>query len=113
MTRSRGLANKQLSEPEAARPSRHGGRSLCSLDDALGEHLWGERVPVTPVKERKWTQYIDVGVKLIAADKAISDHAKTQVNERTKHFYRTMSPEAFLEVCERRAAATTSAKDKS
>merc|ERR1719469_202298 len=28
--------------------------------DELGQYLWGDDVPITPVKERKWTQYIAV-----------------------------------------------------
>merc|ERR1712128_155074 len=34
--------------------------------DELGEYLWGDNVPITNVKERKWTQYIAVANTLIA-----------------------------------------------
>jgi len=69
--------------------------------DALGGRLWGPRVPVVPVKDRKWTQYIGVGADLIENDGAIAAHVATQVRDRTEHFYRTMPPEAFLRVNQR------------
>lgn len=66
--------------------------------DALGELLWGASVPSCPVKERKWMQYIAVGLKLIAADPTIERAVAEQVRTRTEHFYRTMPPKAFLDV---------------
>ena len=77
--------------------------------DALGSILWGAAVKRTPVSLRKWTQYIAVAQELIEKDTTMRGLAADQVRERTKHFYRTMSPEAFLEVCERRAAAASNA----
>jgi hypothetical protein len=66
--------------------------------DALGSILWGAAVKRTPVSLRKWTQYIAVAQELIEKDTTMRGLAADQVRERTKHFYRTMSPEAFLEV---------------
>ena len=66
--------------------------------DELGELLWGEQVPITNVKERKWTQYIAVANTLIANDPAMAQHVSTQVSLRTEHFYRTMPPASFVEV---------------
>ena len=66
--------------------------------DELGELLWGEQVPITNVKERKWTQYIAVANTLIENDPAMAQHVATQVSLRTEHFYRTMPPETFVEV---------------
>ena len=60
--------------------------------DELGALLWGEQVPLTPVKERKWTQYIAVANTLIENDPAMAEHVATQVSLRTEHFYRTMPP---------------------
>ena len=54
--------------------------------------------PEVKVKDRKWTQYIAVAADCIEHDEAIAAHAATQVRERTEHFYRTMPPQAFLEV---------------
>mmetsp|Transcript_11574 Transcript_11574/g.19735 ORF Transcript_11574/g.19735 Transcript_11574/m.19735 type:complete len:538 (+) Transcript_11574:1-1614(+) len=66
--------------------------------DALGPLLWGQQVATSPVKLRKWTQYIDLSRELIEKDAACAEHAARQVAERTKHFYRTMPPETFVEV---------------
>jgi len=66
--------------------------------DALGSILWGAAVKRTPVSLRKWTQYIAVAQELIEKDTTMRGLAADQVRQRTKHFYRTMSPEAFLEV---------------
>ena len=66
--------------------------------DELGELLWGEQVPITNVKERKWTQYIAVANTLIENDPAMAQHVATQVSLRTEHFYRTMPPQTFLDV---------------
>ena len=64
----------------------------------LGDSLWGEGVPATPIKLRKWSQYIASSLSLIAEDAAIANAARTQVVKRREHFERTMNPEAFLEV---------------
>merc|ERR1712008_655306 len=66
--------------------------------DELGQYLWGDDVPITPVKERKWTQYIAVANTLIANDPTMATHVSNQVSSRTEHFYRTMPPASFLEV---------------
>ena len=66
--------------------------------DQLGPLLWGPNVAKCPVKLRKWTQYIGVGAKLIDHDAACAAHAAQLVNDRTKHFYRTMPPTSFVEV---------------
>ena len=66
--------------------------------DELGALLWGEQVPLTPVKERKWTQYIAVANTLIENDPAMAEHVATQVSLRTEHFYRTMPPASFVAV---------------
>merc|ERR1712128_307175 len=64
--------------------------------DELGEYLWGDNVPITNVKERKWTQYIAVANTLIANDPIMANHVSTQVSLRTEHFYRTMPPASFV-----------------
>jgi methionine synthase II (cobalamin-independent) len=66
--------------------------------DKLGPILWGPQTARGPVKLRKWTQYIAVGAELIEKDAACKQHAASQVSERTKHFYRTMPPQSFVEV---------------
>ena len=66
--------------------------------DELGEYLWGDNVPITNVKERKWTQYIAVANTLIANDTVMAKHVSTQVSLRTEHFYRTMPPASFVAV---------------
>eukprot|EP00812_Abedinium_dasypus_P012881 NODE_6386_length_510_cov_479.610989.p2 GENE.NODE_6386_length_510_cov_479.610989~~NODE_6386_length_510_cov_479.610989.p2 ORF type:complete len:80 (+),score=20.61 NODE_6386_length_510_cov_479.610989:135-374(+) len=43
-------------------------------------------------------QYITSGFKLIESDTAIAAHARKQVDERTKHFWRTLPPKSFVEV---------------
>lgn len=55
-------------------------------------------MPNVPIKERKWTQYIAVAASLIERDEKCRDHAAALVSKRTKHFYATMPPEAFVEV---------------
>ena len=55
-------------------------------------------MPITNVKERKWTQYIAVANTLIENDPAMAQHVATQVSLRTEHFYRTMPPASFVAV---------------
>jgi 5-methyltetrahydropteroyltriglutamate--homocysteine methyltransferase len=64
----------------------------------LGDRLWGEEVPLAPITERKWNQYIAAGLQLIRTDAAIAEHARTQVDNRTKHFWRTLPPKSFIAV---------------
>lgn len=64
----------------------------------LGEMLWGSDTISVPITARKWNQYIASGQKLIKADATIAAHARTQVDNRTKHFWRTLPPKSFVEV---------------
>lgn len=65
--------------------------------DELGAQLWGTETISVPLSERKWNQYIAAGTKLIGSDAAIAQHAREQVRLRTKHFWRTLPPQSFLE----------------
>jgi hypothetical protein len=64
--------------------------------DELGERLWGSDTVSVPISERKWNQYISSAFKLIDSDAAISEHAREQVDRRTKHFWRTLPPQSFV-----------------
>ncbi|CAE7231115.1 PKS40 [Symbiodinium sp. CCMP2592] len=64
----------------------------------LGESLWGRDAPSVRITQRKWNQYIAVAMKLIEEDEAIAGHARRQVEERRKHFWRTLPPSSFLAV---------------
>lgn len=66
--------------------------------EVLGERLWGSDTVSVPISERKWNQYIAAAQKLIGTDPAIADHARTQVDMRTEHFWRTMPPKSFVAV---------------
>eukprot|EP00439_Symbiodinium_sp_Y106_P009208 s15134_g1.t1 len=55
----------------------------------LGESLWGRHAPSVGITQRKWNQYIAVAMKLIEED---------EVEERRKHFWRTLPPSSFLAV---------------
>ena len=62
----------------------------------VGEMLWGDSVPRTPIHDRKWSQYIAAGARLIANNDYIRDAAATQVAKRTKHFLETLPPAAYV-----------------
>jgi thioredoxin reductase len=64
----------------------------------LGERLWGSETIAVPITDRKWNQYIAAGFKLISTDSAIAEHVRSQVDLRTKHFWRTLPPKSFVEV---------------
>jgi len=64
----------------------------------LGESLWGRHAPSVGITQRKWNQYIAVAMKLIEEDEVIAGHARHQVEERRKHFWRTLPPSSFLAV---------------
>jgi len=64
--------------------------------EGVGEMLWGDSVPRTPISKRKWSQYIAAGARLIANNDVIRDAAATQVKERTKHFFDTLPPAAYV-----------------
>lgn len=66
--------------------------------DVLGDQLWGRDTKSVPISQRKWNQYIGSAMKLIETDDQIAQHARQQVDMRTKHFYRTMPPKSFLAV---------------
>eukprot|EP00434_Breviolum_minutum_P038188 symbB.v1.2.033867.t1/scaffold4270.1/size42129/3 len=66
--------------------------------DVLGEQLWGSLTTSVPISQRKWNQYIASAMKLIEVDHQISEHARHQVEARTKHFWRTLPPSSFLAV---------------
>jgi len=66
--------------------------------EVLGERLWGSDTVSVPISERKWNQYIAAAQKLIGTDPAIAAHARTQVDVRTEHFWRTMPPKSFVAV---------------
>jgi methionine synthase II (cobalamin-independent) len=66
--------------------------------DELGERLWGSETVSVPISQRKWNQYISSAFKLIDSDAAISEHAREQVDRRTKHFWRTLPPQSFVAV---------------
>jgi len=66
--------------------------------EALGERLWGKDTISVPIAERKWNQYIAAAQKLINGDSAIAAHARTQVDLRTQHFWRTLPPSSFVAV---------------
>jgi len=69
--------------------------------DELGEKLWGARVPYTPIKSRKWSQYIASAANLIRTDSTLEGAAWDLVNNRTQHFNDTMPPTSFVEVNKR------------
>ncbi|CAE7229956.1 lolF1, partial [Symbiodinium microadriaticum] len=64
----------------------------------LGESLWGRDAPSVSINQRKWNQYIAAAMKLIEEDATIAGHARHQVEERRKHFWRTLPPSSFLAV---------------
>ena len=64
----------------------------------LGESLWGRDAPSVSISQRKWNQYIAAAMKLIEEDATIAGHARHQVEERRKHFWRTLPPASFLAV---------------
>jgi len=70
-------------------------------EDEVGHLLWGENVPTSPIRARKWSQYIEASANLIKAEKQginyFRDAARKQVDERTEYFYKTLPPEAYLE----------------
>jgi len=66
--------------------------------EELGECLWGSDTVSVPITQRKWNQYIAAGFKLINSDAAIAQHARTQVDKRTEHFWRTLPPQSFIAV---------------
>jgi hypothetical protein len=65
--------------------------------DELGEVLWGADTTSVPIGDRKWSQYIASGTKLIKRDEEIARHAREQVDKRAAHFWRTLPPQSFLE----------------
>eukprot|EP00613_Pedinella_sp_CCMP2098_P074214 CAMPEP_0171913182 /NCGR_PEP_ID=MMETSP0993-20121228/11575_1 /TAXON_ID=483369 /ORGANISM="non described non described, Strain CCMP2098" /LENGTH=2101 /DNA_ID=CAMNT_0012547131 /DNA_START=37 /DNA_END=6342 /DNA_ORIENTATION=+ len=67
----------------------------------LGPKLWGSEVSYTPIKDRKWSQYIASAATLIKTDGALEKAAWDLVNKRTAHFNRTMPPKSFAEVNKR------------
>jgi len=66
--------------------------------EELGERLWGSDTVSVPITERKWNQYIAAGFKLIETDTAIAGHARSQVDVRAEHFWRTLPPQSFVAV---------------
>lgn len=73
----------------------------------LGPKLWGEGVPYTPIKFRKWSQYIASAANLIKTDTTLEKAAWDLVNNRHAHFMKTMPPRAFVEVNTIAAAAAS------
>ena len=69
--------------------------------DELGSKLWGAEVPFTPIKLRKWSQYIASAANLIKSDPTLEAAAWGIVNNRHGHFMRTMPPTSFVEVNKR------------
>lgn len=69
--------------------------------DELGPLLWGEGVSYTPIKLRKWSQYIASAATLISTDQTLEKAAWDLVNKRTNHFMRTLPPKAYVEVNKR------------
>ena len=67
----------------------------------LGESLWGRDTHSVSINQRKWNQYIAAAMKLIEEDETIAGHARHQVEERRKHFWRTLPPRSFLAVNKR------------
>jgi len=65
--------------------------------DELGHQLWGSQTVAVPVGQRKWSQYINSAGNLIEFDASIAAHARSQVDKRTEHFWRTLPPRSFLE----------------
>jgi thioredoxin reductase len=66
--------------------------------EELGERMWGSDTMAVPITERKWNQYIAASFKLIETDAAIAEHARSQVDKRTEHFWRTLPPQSFVAV---------------
>merc|ERR1712241_1124682 len=70
-------------------------------EDEVGELLWGDDLPTNHIDERKWSQYIAASSRLIKAkDVGINYFAAAahdQVARRTKHFFDTLPPKAYVE----------------
>jgi thioredoxin reductase len=64
--------------------------------DDVGELLWGDTVPRTPIHERKWSGYIAVARNLIKHNANLARAAAHQVKTRTEHFMRTLPPDAYV-----------------
>lgn len=69
-------------------------------EDEVGDMLWGADLPSNHIDDRKWSQYIAGSDKLIkaAADGIpyFAAAAASQVDRRTKYFYKTLPPSAYL-----------------
>lgn len=70
-------------------------------EEEVGDMLWGPNVDEGPIERRKWSQYIDASAQLIKAKDAgvpyFAEAALNQVEARTKHFYDTLPPKAYVE----------------
>jgi len=70
-------------------------------EEEVGELLWGDDLPMHPIEDRKWSHYIEASRKMINAKSAgipyFADAANKQVDLRTKHFYKTLPPVAYVE----------------
>lgn len=70
-------------------------------EDEVGELLWGDDLPTNHIDERKWSQYIAASSRLIKAKEVGINYfaaaANDQVARRTKHFFDTLPPKAYVE----------------
>ncbi|CAE8590436.1 unnamed protein product [Polarella glacialis] len=69
-------------------------------EEQVGEMLWGDDLPTTKIQERKWSGFIAASSKLLKAKADgipyFADAAHNQVEKRTRHFYNTLPPVAYV-----------------
>ncbi|CAE8688797.1 unnamed protein product [Polarella glacialis] len=69
-------------------------------EEQVGEMLWGADLPTTKIQERKWSGFIAASSKLLKAKADgipyFADAAHNQVEKRTRHFYNTLPPVAYV-----------------
>ncbi|CAE8620161.1 unnamed protein product [Polarella glacialis] len=69
-------------------------------EEQVGEMLWGADLPTTKIQERKWSGFIAASSKLLKAKADgipyFADAAHNQVERRTRHFYNTLPPVAYV-----------------